>query len=253
MTKVIARHNIWIFALLAKVVTTGRSASKLIRERQYWDAKLLIRSLYDAVVDIHYILHAPSSRRQMMDLLEIEMAVDDYEQLRFFARRENKKIADLPQDQTIRRIVGDYRTAQRQPAFNASRNDWPKRWRSITNGEKRKCIRESLAKSWLDEFDYLVSYLGDAAAHSRFAVLKTYVREDANGIVRFVTRPKLPHFLQPTILRLEVFVCLLGASAVIIDHFHLNELLAERAQRLRSRWLKAIKRSGGTIRQPQRK
>ena len=120
--------NVWVFGLLAKLVASARSARMLIEAHQYWDAKLIIRSMYDAVIDMYYILHDPALTRQILRLLQMETVVDKFEQLKRHARSHNTTVDRLPDDPFTRSIRKAYSKVTVDPAFSAGKNNWPKRW-----------------------------------------------------------------------------------------------------------------------------
>ncbi len=235
--------NAWLFAILAKVISSARSARMLILARQYWDAKLVVRSMYDSLIDVLYILNDPGKTEQLAKLLRIEMAVDEFERLTYAAKRLGKRVDQLPQETFVVAVEREFAWAKRQPAFNARGREWPRRWRYIGAKVKLAEIRGGQRATWVDLLDFSVKHMGDAAAHARGLALQTFVAKTNRGELRFTTKPKLHFDLgKRTLLVMEPFVCVLGVSVAIIEGFTLGEPLESRARRLHTRWKRMVKR-----------
>ena len=234
--------NVLVFATLAKTLASARSARALIIRRHYWDAKLIIRSMLDSLVDVMYILHDPSQTRMLLKLFRIEMAVDQWDWLSYAARRQKTQPNQLSvRDPQLRTIECEYRWAKRQPEFHAKQGEWPKRWKYITQAEKIKAMGSS-HRLWLDELHFSITEMGNAAAHSRGLALQTFVRPgDTPGRVKFTTNTGLHLDLaNRRQLIMEPFVCVLVMSGVIIDSFQLGNHYERRLDALRKRWMSAV-------------
>ena len=87
-----------------------------------------------------------------------------------------------------------------------------------------------------ESVDHTYVVLGDAAAHSRSPAISSYVKQNALGEIKFSDVGRMPKPRNRVLLVLEPFACVLGASIMIIERFHLDRSLMDRADRLRQRW-----------------
>jgi hypothetical protein len=60
--KVMRGETVWAFALLARIRCGAVSITLLTRSGHLWDAKLLVRSVYESLIDLLYLLHDPRKR-----------------------------------------------------------------------------------------------------------------------------------------------------------------------------------------------
>jgi hypothetical protein len=140
-------QNLWILSRLASMASSARSIPVLLDARQYWDVKFINRSIHDACIDIVYLLHDPSMTDELIQLLKIEWAVDEYQWCRHVKTRHSQ-YKDIPAEARalaeshFARAKREYKLAQLHPAFNASARDWPKRWQKISHNEEVKAIKK---------------------------------------------------------------------------------------------------------------
>jgi hypothetical protein len=231
-------EHVLIFAMLAKTIGSARSARLLIAARRYWDAKLIVRSMYDSLVDVLYILHDPRETPKLMRLFRIEMACDEHERISFAARILGKHVPDLCRSRPVcRRIESEYAWAKQQPELSPGHGELARRWKNIRRGEKIKAIRARYG-GWLDNLDFTVASMGDAAAHSRGLALQSFMRlGDEPGRYRFNTAGGLPLNLdRATVLILEPFACLHAMCGSIVDAFYLGKTHEKRLQAVQGAW-----------------
>jgi hypothetical protein len=242
-------QNFWIFTLLASMASSSRSVPVLLDARQYWDLKLVVRSINDACIDILYLLHDPSMTKELIRLLQIELAVDEYEYWKHVTGRHAeyaKDYDDLPAEKREKaamrflRAERAYKQAQLHPAFRASSKDWPKRWRKITHQEKIKAIEKVSEHLPTERLSYEMRDMGNAAAHRRSRMLRDFwkpVETKYSTRFSYTTKPKMASDMGPSqVLILAPFACLLLATWKVIEAYRLGDIWDKQAQRLIDKW-----------------
>jgi len=242
-------QNFWILTLLASMASSSRSVSVLLDARQYWDLKLVVRSINDACIDILYLLHDPSLTKELIGLLQIELAVDEYEYWKHVVRRHAEYDAnydDLPAEKRQRakdafaRAERIYKKTQMHPAFEARGKEWPKRWFNISHFDKLKAIRKVTSELPTERLNYEMRDMGNAAAHRRARMLRDFwepVETRYSRRFRYTTKPKMASDMGPSqVLILAPFACLLLATWKVIEAYRLGDIWDKRAQRLLDKW-----------------
>ena len=136
----------WVFALLARLTSSGLAARALIRAGHTWDAKIIGRAMLDSLIDMAYILHDPSKRAHLIELFRLESIVDQHSILTFHAALQHKSPRQLARTDTrAQQIIHNYRQALKHPAFQSRgpkvpkgrKPQWPRRWKDIGRNEKQ--------------------------------------------------------------------------------------------------------------------
>lgn len=214
-------YHLWVFALLAKICNSCDSIQTLVKSGQIPDAMMILRVVHDATVMIEFILHDPSQSRKLKELFVIEMAEDNYEQVKFASIVENLSIEDLVKKYpSARRRVENYERAKKHPAFGASPREWPKRWRNISIGEMRKAL--STGKVNMDLIA-VISKLGNAFAHSRPWALQDFVVLGTKKTAHLERKPLNAGLVDGRGILRWTAAHLLVASSQIAEHYCLGQ------------------------------
>lgn len=242
-TKMPLGNNVWVFSLLAKIISSGQSARMLILKRKVIDAKLVVRSMLDSCLDILFILNSPSENRRLQKLHRIETAFDNYALLKFASHLMGVAVKDLPRTVDTSHVIDQYAWAKTQHECVAKGNDWPRRWRHLSAAHKIKAISHSGHDEWLRGFDFVLRQYGDAAAHSRSLACNAFVRLDEANNHKYTIRARLPFGLGRNVaMIMEPFVCTLAATNEIVGSFSLGEPFDSRLIRLNDRWQEMIRK-----------
>lgn len=231
-TKVIDSRNLWAFALLGRLAAAADAARTLILSGHGHSAKLIIRSMLDAFLDLNYVIRGPLKLSETRDFLLVETCEDQFEGLEFLAAFQGKNLKHFAD-----RFPGGRQTLDE---YNKAKKDhrWHNRWRHIRRSEKLKWLPSS-GSHGLRHLWYTAGKLGDAVAHSRSAALKAYMKERA-GKLRFTTREPQIGLFDPGWLAAEALVWIILACDVVIDEYYLDERLSRRLTRIAGRWRKVV-------------
>jgi len=237
--------NLWVFSILAKLVYTGQSVETLIRSGRTRDAKPLVRGMFESLVDVNYILKGPKSRNKLCELAELELAVDEYAELRFECKRCGITIDQaVKKNPTLKATEDRYRKAKQHDAFQSrpegvSAKDRPKPWSKIRRQEKQKFLKLSDDASLL--LAHTITHLGDAAVHSRFAALKDFVARNKDGTLRILNKPRNSYLYCEEWVALEATLSILLACDVIAYVYHTDEVSGKNIKRILGRMQEAVK------------
>jgi hypothetical protein len=246
-TKMCDRYQIWPFTLLAKAASSGHSVDVLLGSGATHDAKLIVRTMFEAAVDIHYLLHDPLRQDKLLELLELEIAVDRHAELKAYATGTGAKISDLVRSHPAPAdIVARFEAAKKHPAFHGRKNS-PERWSRISIREKLKDLKGGPGAVRM--LVYTAVHLGNAVAHSRYVSLRDFVTQRGQQF-RFNLRPSSQHVMSAGCVAFEATICIMLACDAIVSHYYLSDARTKEMERLIERMGKLPAIGEGTA--PQR-
>jgi hypothetical protein len=203
------------------------------------DAKLLSRSLLDALLDVLYVHADPQRPKEFLELLMLEMAVDAYEELAFHAERCGESLSSfVNRNPNLRPIVEHYEKVQEHPAFankgSREKRGATKRLKEIRISEKLKAIKDF--DRALKPFTFTIRSLANAHAHHRPAGLMPffYMRKDGTRGVRTCPRPD-KFMYSADWASFEASLCLLVLCDQVTSMFFLGQTLERRTRRILDR------------------
>lgn len=231
-TKYASPIGFWVFGLLAKMTSSATSVALLVRECCTADAKLVLRSILDAVIDLLYILEDSRRQKGLVEVFALEWDVDAYERLSFYAKHRGMPLQDfVKKHPTFQKVLDAYERTIKHPAFATPPAQEPRRWKHIRTQEKLKAVQRFAKAS--EPLAYTVRALGDAHAHCRPTALVEFIRVDRNRALRVDFKPRRTDFLySPELVAFEASLCLLLACDQVIDRWYLDERLSKRVQEL---------------------
>lgn len=220
--------HIYLFALYAKLIASARSMLILLNNNQLSDCPLLLRSLSDSALDVEFILSKPGEENQILKLLQIETAVDRYEQMEAHRRSTGKTLKEyvrLHPDAAERIRKNEW--AKGQPEFNKKKEEWPKRWMCISGDEKREAL-----KTGSPQVKYVITTIGNAFAHSRPIAVACFVKDNASeNTVRFKTK-LIPSARDSKKTAMYAALAVLCVGGQLAEQFNLGIALERRIARL---------------------
>lgn len=231
--------DIWVFALLAKAASSGLAVRGLLEADHVLDAKLLVRSVFDAAVDLHYVLENPLRKKELLELLGLEVAEDAYVEAQFYAKAKGKSLQNVAKKLPyVGQVVEAHSRARQHKAFHnrppgVKRKDWPIRWRCIPQKEKLRGLK--FAELWKQTLRFTITQLGNAVAHSRYLSLTPLMKQQADRSVQFVLRPKGTGLFAEQWTAFEATICLLLCTDKIINDYYLDPRFERRVQRILGR------------------
>ena len=224
-----------IFAMLAKLIASSRATRLLIDTREFWDAKLIIRSMLDLVIDMLYLVACRFDKKleqRVRDSLWIEWTIEYHDRLVFCAQ-----LMGTTPDQIPGSVPAEVRSNYASASLKKKRG-----WRNISRKEKEREIEEAGLGVPKELLEYTIRKHGDAAAHTKMLALRTFMVRDEGTQLKFPTTQKLDLSLDnDTLLAMEPFVCLLVASDAIVDMCYLAKGLPVRVRELHQRWIEMAK------------
>jgi hypothetical protein len=252
--KFVRGPKLWACALFTKILSSGHSVRLLIREGATLDAKMLLRSMLDALLDILYIVEDPLKEEMLVELYLVEHIEDWYRRLRDFAIFHDATVEQIARELPVaERIVserGEAKRRQRSGIMKAryARAGLPTRWRDIDWRRKRKAVGGLERLPELLHFG--IRLLGDAAAHCRPIALQQYLVSEPDGQVAFRLKPRPDHYWSRKRLAFEACVCLAPAIDKMTDVYYFQNEFQESLQNIVERLdrLKPKKSSGGAAR-----
>lgn len=234
-------NTVFVIALGARAVAIGEAILLLLEQQLSCETKVLSRSLLDAVIDMHFLESDSRKTNVRHRQLRIEIAVDRKRALDFQSALE-----DLTCEQFIGKhpeaevVLAEYEWAKRDRLFQAPSTNTidDKQWSRISSAEKMKCLPDLKGK--LERLRFPIRRLGDAAAHSRPAILEQYLRNRKDGRVSVSFKPKGDVFFSRTAVVLEASLLLLVAADFFADNFYLGTSYGDKTRRAFDRLKRAL-------------
>lgn len=253
-TKNLHGIRLWVVALAAKAGTTGQAIhTLLIANKCTGDSKLLLRSLFDALIDLLYLQADPTKTKELLRLLSIEIVVDQHEELKFRAITRKMSVAEfVERNPELRKIVEEYEKVKKDQTHAQNRGGTQKgrsseRWRNIGIREKLKAIQGF--NQAFRPFGYTIRTLANANAHHRPVGLREFFYRQKDGTAGVRTCPPPQHFMYSSAwISFETSLILLVMCDQLITEFFLGKDLEQRFRRMmdRLRALQKTKLASGT-------
>lgn len=244
--------NLWIVGLLARAASCARAVAGLVDADHSVEAKILVRALYDAVIDLMFLKDHPQHARTLLHAFRLEACEDRWEHVRFIAHRRDESVEEFlakhPHLDSIRR---QYEAATRDPVFTAkkdSKSPWGQRWRNVSAFVKLGAVGRELSA---EHFEYAVRRLGDTQTHHRPSAIELHWYKRADGTVEARSRPRRADPLYSSNnVRFEACLLLLIACDQAADAFYLSQRFEGPIRRMMKRLysLAPLRMSAGSIR-----
>lgn len=169
----------WIFGLLARIKGTGESVRTLLKDRMQPDCHVLTRTMFEAYLDILYLMEGPYSERDLLLMAATELAASAKETLQLHAKYHGEPLATtMAQNPGFAKIASDFDRCMKE----LNSKGLP-RWRNISNKDKRKIL--TLNPKTEAVIDELVEFCGNVFAHSRPVAVAAYLRPSPQGKFEF--------------------------------------------------------------------
>lgn len=193
-TKDLRGTRLWRVAYVARATATARAVLLLLEKDLGTETRILIRSLYDAVIDTLFIGQNPEHGTRIHRALVDEAIVDRYRHVEFLAVLDNGSSVAQYADKvpSARAVIAEYTRVKNQPAFQREKYElglWERRWRDISAKQKLNALSE-FPKAFR-KFEYVMRAVGDAFAHNTPLALRgtMYPRRNGGLGVRTISEP----------------------------------------------------------------
>lgn len=246
-TKPLNGRDIWVFLTLARIAHSAESVRLLSDANQTIDAKLIVRSIFEGMLDINYLLNGPMKRAEIHKLLRIENAEDAYNELAFHARHHGQNISHFAArlGAVGRDIVAEYELRRTEVEHKD-------RWMKISPEEKIRVFRQN-SPDWIAPLEFTIVKVGNAVAHSRSAVLKQFSRIsraaprtrwqlDMGPNIKLTTKPRLTFPFNRGWVVFEAMLGVLIATDVVVRRFFLGGAFEKQVADAIGTWKKFLAR-----------
>lgn len=214
--------NIWSFALLARIVRMGGTTSYLLRKDLVFDAKLIVRALWDSFLDLNLIHSGRIRRSELLDMYMYEHATDWHDLMEFAANLKGATVKALARTHAAyRRGVAAYEAACEWYKRNTVNEKRPRTLRNLPLRDKLEAL--SSLRGPTAPLTYTVRTLGNAQAHARPSALKEQMTVMNDDTVRYSARGRRTNPLySPSFIATEAFIALLATCDLMIANYQLQ-------------------------------
>lgn len=224
--------HMYLFGLLAKIAGTARSIQLLVANRKVPECILLLRTMYEAAVQMEFIQHDPSKNNEIYELIRIEVAEDRYRELEACASLEGKSVrAIVKAHPKLEVVVNAWEQAKKHSVFKRKRNDPRKRWKDISIDEMNVAINRKAHREKHVRFFSLG--IGNIVAHSKPLSMEWYVGPKKTGDIYFRKSPGPRPLYKPNfVVALAACYLAMGCNQIVNTGFSLGQRLEDRMSSL---------------------